>query len=43
MVKCKHNFRAISDSSAGYQGILLYCVKCGSAYAYDEGWVLYPL
>jgi len=43
MAKHKCEYRAIADSSAGYQGILIYCIKCGKVFAYDEDWVLYPL
>jgi hypothetical protein len=43
MAKHKCEYRAIPDSSAGYQGILLYCIKCGKAMGYDNNWNIYPL
>jgi hypothetical protein len=43
MKKCNHIFNAINNSSSGYYGICLYCIKCGEAFAYNEDWSIISL
>jgi hypothetical protein len=38
MKKHEHELRALNNSSAGYYGILLFCVHCGKAFCYDSNW-----